>query len=204
MTNDQIRRLALDDDVISLTGALVDIPSESGEEQVIADAVHSALDPLPHLAVERVGNNIVARTMHGRADRVVIGGHLDTVPAAGNLPCRREGGFLHGLGTCDMKGGIAVALRLAATVRESSRDITYLFYECEEVTAQRNGLLRLSRDRPDLLAGDFAILMEPSNARVEAGCQGTLRAEIAISGVRSHSARSWMGENAVHQAVEVL
>ncbi len=204
MTNDQIKRLALDGDVISLTSALVDIPSESGQEEVIADAVQSALNSVPHLEVERIGNNVVARTNFKKADRVVVGGHLDTVPAAGNLPCRREGGFLHGLGSCDMKGGVAVALRLALTVTDPNRDLTFVFYECEEVAAERNGLLRLSRERPELLAGDFAVLMEPSNARVEAGCQGTLRLEIAVPGVRSHSARAWMGDNAVHGAAEVL
>ena len=196
--------LDLTTDVVSLTAALVDIPSESLDEQVIADLVEAALSHLPHLEVVRDGHTIVARTSLGRPERVVIAGHLDTVPANGNLPSRLEGGILHGLGTCDMKGGVAIALMMAATVPEPVRDITYVFYEGEEIAAEHNGLGRLARERPELLAGDFAILMEPSNAGVEAGCQGTMRAEIRTAGERAHSARAWMGSNAIHALAPVL
>ena len=196
--------LDLTTDVVSLTAALVDIPSESLDEQVIADAVEAALRPLAHLEVVRDGHTIVARTSLGRAERVVIAGHVDTVPANGNLPSRLEGDILHGLGTCDMKGGVAIALMMAATVAEPVRDITYVFYDGEEIAAEHNGLGRLARERPELLAGDFAILMEPSNAGVEAGCQGTMRAEIRTAGERAHSARSWMGSNAIHALAPVL
>jgi succinyl-diaminopimelate desuccinylase len=196
--------LDLTQDPVTLTEQLVDIFSESGEEQAIADAVEAALQQLAHLEVERFGNTVVARTQLGRAERVVIGGHLDTVPANDNFPSRREPDTIHGLGSCDMKGGVAVALHLAATVPEPVRDITYLFYDCEEVEAERNGLTRLSRARPDLLVGDFAVLMEPSNAGVEAGCQGTLRVDVTLDGERAHSARSWMGHNAIHAAAPVL
>ncbi len=196
--------LDLASDVVTLTTALVDLPSESHHEEAIADAVEAALRALPHLAVERDGNTVVARTSLGRAERVVIGGHLDTVPAADNLPARLVDGRLSGLGACDMKGGVAVALRLAATVAEPVRDVTYVFYEAEEVEERFNGLRRLAETRPDLLAGDFAVLMEPSGAGVEAGCQGTLRAEVRTVGRRAHSARSWLGENAIHAAGEVL
>ena len=196
--------LDLTTDVVSLTAALVDIPSESLDEQVIADAVEAALRPLAHLEVVRDGPTIVARTSLGRAERVVIAGHVDTVPANGNLPSRLEGDILHGLGTCDMKGGVAIALMMAATVAEPVRDITYVFYDGEEIAAEHNGLGRLARERPELLAGDFAILMEPSNAGVEAGCQGTMRAEIRTAGERAHSARSWMGSNAIHALAPVL
>ena len=196
--------LDLTTDVVSLTAALVDIPSESLDEQVIADLVEAALSHLPHLEVVRDGHTIVARTSLGRPERVVIAGHLDTVPANGNLPSRLEDGILHGLGTCDMKGGVAIALMMAATVPEPVRDITYVFYEGEEIAAEHNGLGRLARERPELLAGDFAILMEPSNAGVEAGCQGTMRAEIRTAGERAHSARAWMGSNAIHALAPVL
>ena len=196
--------LDLTTDVVSLTAALVDIPSESLDEQVIADAVDAALRPLAHLEVVRDGHTIVARTSLGRAERVVIAGHIDTVPANGNLPSRLEGDILHGLGTCDMKGGVAIALMMAATVTEPVRDITYVFYEGEEIAAEHNGLGRLARERPELLAGDFAILMEPSNAGVEAGCQGTMRAEIRTAGERAHTARAWMGSNAIHALAPVL
>ena len=196
--------LDLTQDPVALTERLVDIPSESGEEGPIADAVEAALRGLGHLEVVRLGNTVAARTDLGRPDRVVIAGHLDTVPVNDNLPSRREDGVLHGLGTCDMKGGVAVALHLAATVPEPTRDVTFLFYDCEEIEAERNGLTRLSRERPDLLAGDFAVLMEPSNAGVEAGCQGTLRVEVTVNGERAHSARSWKGDNAIHAAGPVL
>ena len=191
-------------DVVALTADLVDIASESHDEQAIADAVEAVLRAAPHLDVVRDGHTLVARTDLGRAERVVIAGHLDTVPANGNVPSRLEGDVLWGLGSCDMKGGVAVALRLAAHLAEPSRDVTYVFYEAEEVAAQFNGLGRLARERPELLAGDFAILMEPSTADVEAGCQGTMRFDVVTRGERSHSARSWMGVNAIHAAYQVL
>ena len=135
---------------------------------------------------------------------MILAGHTDTVPVAGNLPSRLDGPRMYGCGTTDMKSGVAVQLRLAASLTEPRRDVTYVFYDCEEIAADRNGLLRLSRNRPDLLAGDFAVLMEPSSGEIEGGCQGTLRAEIAVAGQRAHTARSWMGRNAIHEAAAVL
>jgi succinyl-diaminopimelate desuccinylase len=156
--------------------------------------------------VTRRAHTIVARTDLGRDERVVIAGHLDTVPVNDNLPSRldEEAGILHGCGTCDMKGGDAVLLHLAATVPEPVRDVTYVLYEAEEVEERYNGLKHLAEREPDLLAADFAILMEPSNAGVEAGCQGTLRVEVTTTGERAHSARSWKGVNAIHAATDVL
>jgi succinyl-diaminopimelate desuccinylase len=194
----------LDLDGAALTAQLVDIPSVSGEEGPIADEIEAALRSLPHLAVHRDGHTIVARTTLGRAERVVLAGHVDTVPIAGNVPSHAEGSRLYGCGTTDMKSGVAVQLRLAAAVTSPARDITYVFYDCEEVAADRNGLLRLSRHRPDLLAGDFAVLMEPTSAQIEGGCQGTLRAEVTAAGKRAHTARSWMGVNAIHEAAPIL
>jgi succinyl-diaminopimelate desuccinylase len=191
-------------DGAALTAWLVDTPSVSGEEGPLTDAIEAALRALPHLTVHRDGNTVVARTTLGRAERVILAGHVDTVPVAGNLPSRREGSRLYGCGTSDMKSGVAVQLRLAAGVTSPGRDVTYVFYDCEEVAADRNGLLRLSRNRPDLLAGDFAVLMEPSSAEIEGGCQGTLRADVVVAGQRAHTARSWMGRNAIHQAGAVL
>ena len=196
--------LDLTADVVTLTEQLVDIESVSGNEEAIADAVEARLRALPHLEVSRHGNNVVARTDQGRAERVVIAGHLDTVPVNDNLPARRDEKDLHGLGSCDMKGGVAVALRIAATMPVTNRDITFLFYDCEEVEAERNGLKLLGDRHPELLRADFAILMEPSDAVVEAGCQGTMRADVTTRGERAHTARSWKGVNAIHRAAEVL
>ncbi|MGZ4444097.1 MAG: succinyl-diaminopimelate desuccinylase [Nocardioidaceae bacterium] len=196
--------LDLSVDAVTLTENLVNLESVSGNEKEIADAVEGALRALGHLEVSRHGNNVVARTSLGRAERVVIAGHLDTVPLNDNLPARRDEKLLHGLGACDMKGGCAVALRIAATVPEPNRDLTFVFYECEEVEAERNGLGHLARDVPELLEADFAILMEPSDGVVEAGCQGTMRVDVTTHGERAHSARSWTGSNAIHAAAEVL
>ncbi len=187
-----------------LTARLVDIESVSGGEEPLADAIEAALRELPHLDVHRDGNAVVARTDLGRPRRVVLAGHIDTVPVAGNLPSRTEHDRLYGCGTSDMKSGVAVQLGLAAQVGEPNQDVTYVFYDCEEIDAQRNGLLRLSGNRPDLLAGDLAVLMEPTSGVVEGGCQGTLRAEIRATGKRAHSGRSWLGINAIHEAGRIL
>jgi succinyl-diaminopimelate desuccinylase len=196
--------LDLTADAVTLTEQLVNIESVSRDERAIADAVEAALRALPHLTVTRHGHTAVARTDLGRPERVVIAGHLDTVPVNDNLPARREGGLLHGLGTCDMKGGDAVILRLAATVPEPVRDVTFILYEAEEIEAEHNGLYLLSQRHPELMEADFAILMEPSNAVVEAGCQGTMHVDVRSFGERAHSARSWRGVNAIHGAGEVL
>lgn len=189
---------------VALAAQLIDVPSESRHEEPLADLVESALRDLPWLEVSRHGNTIVARTELGRGERVLIGGHLDTVPANDNLPHRFVGGALYGLGACDMKGGVAVSLSLAATLAEPTRDVTYVYYECEEIEASLNGLKLLADHHPQLLEADLAILMEPSDAGVEAGCQGTLRVEVRSAGERAHSARSWMGVNAIHGAGEIL
>jgi succinyl-diaminopimelate desuccinylase len=205
---DEGMQLDLTTDVVALTEQLVNIESVSRHEQEIADAVETALAAYDHLTVTRHGNTVVARTDLGLGERVVIAGHLDTVPLNDNLPARYEqragGDILHGLGTCDMKGGDAVILRLAATLTEPVRDVTYLLYDAEEIEAVHNGLNKLSQSHPELMTADFAILMEPSNAGVEAGCQGTLRVEVCTTGERAHSARSWRGVNAIHRAGEVL
>ena len=196
--------LDLSHDVVALTETVVNIESVSRNEETLADAIETALRELSHLEVTRIGHSLVARTLLGRGERVVIAGHVDTVPLNRNLPARNDGTSLHGLGTCDMKGGVAVALRLAHDLTEPVRDVTYVFYEAEEIDDVYNGLGIVARERPDLVEGDFAILMEPSDAVVEAGCQGTLRVEVRTTGERAHSARSWRGVNAIHGAGEVL
>jgi succinyl-diaminopimelate desuccinylase len=199
----------IETDVASLTAALVDIASVSGDEKPIADAVELALRDLAYLDVERDGNVVLARTDAGRPQRIVMAGHLDTVPIADNVPSRRDGDILHGCGSSDMKSGVAAMLRMAASLRPSKGrstpyDLTYLFYDCEEIEANRNGLGRLSKERADVLRADLAIVLEPTNGVVEAGCQGTVKLEITLTGTRAHSARAWLGHNAIHAAAPVL
>ena len=201
--------LDLTGDVCSLTAALVDLPSVSGAEKALADAIEGALRTLPRLSVERYGQNVVARTDLGRGQRVILAGHIDTVPIADNVPSRVEGDTLYGCGSSDMKSGVAVQLRIAAALGaerapEPTRDVTFVFYDCEEVESARNGLARMAAARPEWLHGDFAVLLEPTDGAIEGGCQGTLRAKITVPGVRAHSARSWLGRNAIHAAAPLL
>lgn len=192
-------------DAPALTAALVDFPSVSGTEKPLADAIEEALRELPHLTVDRHGNNVVARTYLGHGERVILAGHIDTVPIADNVPSRLdENGVLWGCGTSDMKSGVALQLRIAATVPEPNRDLTFVFYDNEEVAAHLNGLGHVAEAHPDWLEGDFAVLLEPSDAQVEGGCQGTLRVFLRTTGERAHSARSWMGSNAIHAAAPIL
>lgn len=191
-------------DPVALTRALVDIESVSGAEQEITDAVEQSLRTVDHLRVDRVGNVVCARTQLGRSQRVILAGHLDTVPLHDNLPSTLDGDVLYGCGTSDMKSGSAIALHLAVSVAEPAFDVTYLFYDCEEVDAERNGLNRISRSHPQWLEADFAILLEPTYGLVEAGCQGSMRVVVRTEGERAHSARSWLGVNAIHGAGEVL
>jgi succinyl-diaminopimelate desuccinylase len=188
----------------ALTASLVDVPSVSGSEVRLADEVELALRTLGHLEVSRDGDTIAARTELGRDRRIVVAGHLDTVPIAENLPSRRDGERLYGCGSSDMKSGIAVMLRVAASTVEPRHDLTWLFYDNEEVEAARNGLGRVARNEPKWLEGDLAILMEPTANRVEAGCQGTMRVIVVVPGRRAHSARSWLGDNAIHRAGDIL
>lgn len=193
---------------LDITRAICDVPSVSDDETTLADLIDEAVRALPHLSVYRDGDTIVARTELGRPQRVAIAGHIDTVPINGNVPTRDieiDGEpFLWGRGTVDMKSGVAVQLKLAAELADPRVDLTWMWYDHEEVDAELNGLTRLARTRPDLFAADFAILGEPSNGQVEGGCNGTLRAVVSTRGVRAHSARSWIGENAIHKAAPIL
>ncbi len=191
-------------DPVDLLRTIVDIESVSGNEGALADAVEAALGRCGHLDVWRDGDAVVARTRLGRPSRVAIAGHLDTVPVKDNLPSRLVGDRVYGRGACDMKGGVAVALGLAATLIEPRHDVTWIFYDHEEVAGELNGLARIARVRRDLLKADFAVLMEPTGTIVEGGCQGTSRFEITTTGRAAHSARSWLGENAIHGAADVL
>jgi succinyl-diaminopimelate desuccinylase len=191
-------------DLLARSAELVDIPSVSHDEAVIAERVEALLKEAPWLQVDRIANTVVARTQLGRAQRLLLAGHLDTVPPNGNQGARVEGETLWGLGATDMKGGLAVLCELAVTEADPSVDVTYVLYECEEVEQHHNGLSLLRADRPDLLAADAAVLAEPTGGRVEAGCQGTMRVALTLVGERAHTARPWMGENAVHRLAPVL
>ena len=192
-------------DPIALTAALVDIPSESRHEQRIADEVEAALRAQADgYEVIRNGDAVLARTNFGRPSRVLLAGHLDTVPAADSVPSRRVGDELFGCGTSDMKSGDAVFLHLAATIAEPSHDITLVMYDCEEIESSANGLGRIERELRDWLRADVAILGEPSGGYIEAGCQGTIRVVARAKGTRAHSARPWLGDNAIHKLGAVL
>ncbi len=193
------------DGVLGLAAALVAIPSVSHDEGLVADAVEGALRLCPWLSVERVGDNVVARTEQGRPTRVLVAGHLDTVPpVAGNEDPRVEDGILYGVGAADMKGGLAVMLHLAGSLPEPAVDVSWCFYVCEEVAPRHNGLRRLWRDRPDLVTADAGILCEPTGCAVEAGCQGTMRVRLDLAGRRAHTARPAAGRNAIHRLAPVL
>ncbi len=200
--------LEISTNLTELTMAVCNIESVSGNEARLADAVASALSAFAHLEIIRDGNAVVAKTNLGREQRVVIAGHLDTVPVANNLPAtlhhfEREQVII-GRGTVDMKGGIAVMLKLAAELSEPKYDITWVFYDNEEVASDLNGLGRIARNRPDLIQGDFAVLCEPTSALIEGGCNGTIRIEVKAKGVKAHSARPWMGKNAIHELTDAL
>ncbi|MFC3299908.1 succinyl-diaminopimelate desuccinylase [Arthrobacter agilis] len=202
--------LDLTSDVAHLTAVLLDIESVSGDERGIADAIERALRPLAHLEVVRDGDCVMARTSLGRSERVILAGHIDTVPlpstagSRGTVPSVWDGEVLFGRGATDMKGGVAVQLALASALTEPTRDITYVFYDHEEVEASLSGLGRVADSHPDWLVADFAVLLEPTDGTVEGGCNGTARFEVRTAGKASHSARAWMGVNAIHGAAEVL
>lgn len=186
-------------DLLALTASLVDIRSESHHEGPITDHLEQILRAVPWLRVDRLGHNLVARTSLGRAQRLILAGHSDTVPVNANHPAEIDGDVLRGCGAADMKGGLAVMVELARTMVEPIVDVTYVFYEAEEVASEFNGLARLFRERAHWLDGDVAILGEPTDGDIEAGCQGTMRAVLTLSGHRAHTARPWMGRNAVHR-----
>jgi succinyl-diaminopimelate desuccinylase len=191
-------------DLLALTAQLVAVPSVSRFEQPLTAWLESELRGVPGLEVTRVGDNLVARTMSGRNQRLVLAGHTDTVPANGNAEARIDGDRLTGVGSSDMKSGLAVMLQAARTITEPALDVTYVFYAREEIAAAESGLLELLNGAPDLVRGDAALLGEPTDGSIEAGCQGTLRVRVTMSGVRAHPARPWMGRNAIHRLGGVL
>lgn len=209
-------------DALSLTRQMIDIPSVSGQEGPLADAVEAAarsagFGTVPALEILRDGDAVCARTRLGLPQRVVLAGHLDTVPIADNVPGRteiRDGvDVVWGRGSVDMLGGCAAALALACEVgpliaagehAALTADVTWIFYDHEEVASHLNGLGRIERNHPQWLAGDLALLGEPTAAHVEGGCNGTLRVIARFPGRAAHSARAWMGVNAIHAMAPVI
>ena len=196
--------LQLTKNLAELTADLVDIPSVSLDEKNLADQVQSALEELSRLEVTRIENTLIARTNFGFDNRIVLAGHLDTVPANNNQKSQTTNEAIHGLGAVDMKGGLAVMLKLLQRVSEFKKDVTFLFYEAEEIESKYNGLEKISKTQAKLLEADFAILLEPTGAVLEMGCQGSVRFKLTIKGTRAHSARWWKGDNAIHKAQGVL
>jgi succinyl-diaminopimelate desuccinylase len=190
--------------LVARTVELIDIASESFAEAELVAHLETVLAPASHLSLDRVGDNLVARTTRGRSRRLVLAGHTDTVPANGNARAEVRGGEVWGLGSADMKAGLAVMVELALGLAQPDLDVTYVFYAREEVAGRHSGLEELFVARPDLLVGDAAILGEPTAGRIEAGCQGTLRALLTLVGERAHTARPWMGRNAIHRLGPVL
>jgi len=191
-------------DLLQRTAELVAVPSVSLDEGRLADQVEAELRGVDGLQVERIDGNVVARTQLGRPLRLVLAGHLDTVPANGNATPTIDGDVLWGLGAADMKGGLAVMLEVAHTLDDPAVDVTWIFYTGEEISSTHNGLGHLFRDRPELVAGDVALLGEPTGGAIEAGCQGSMRVQATLRGRRAHTARPWMGRNAIHRAGRVL
>ena len=190
--------------VVDIAATLIDTPSPSGHESELADAIEAALRATSHLEVIRHGNTVAARTDQGFPSRVVWAGHIDTVPANGNDRASVSDGFLGGRGSVDMKSGVAIGVKLAMELTNPSVDVTWIFYDNEEVESAKNGLRLFGAAHPEWVSGDFAIVGEPSNAIVEGGCNGTIRVEVSAAGTRAHSARSWRGLNAIHRAHEIL
>lgn len=201
---DQAATQDLPEDLLALTAELVAIASPSRDEAALVAWLTAELEALAHLQVERIGDNVIARTNHGCARRVVLAGHTDTVPAAGNETPRIAGDRLFGVGSADMKGGLAVMVALARSLPMSAVDLTFVFYAREEIAAAESGLAEIFALRPELLQGDLALIGEPTAGELEAGCQGTLRATVTLRGARAHTARPWMGRNAIHRLGEAL
>ena len=187
------------DDVLTL----VSIDSVSRNESRLATFIAESLKANPALDVERIGDNVVARTTGHHATRLLVAGHLDTVPGDATA-ARIDGEELRGLGACDMKGSLAVMLELALDAAPRSVEVTWVFYAREEIARSESGLSEVAELRPDLLDADAAVLAEPTGGRVEAGCQGTLRVALDVKGVRAHTARPYVGRNAIHRLGDVI
>jgi succinyl-diaminopimelate desuccinylase len=187
---------------------LVDIPSESRSEAALAEHV-AAVVPRGRLGlVHREEETLVYATQRRDRPLVLLAGHLDTVPAQGNIPGRLENGAVHGLGASDMKGGLAVMIELARWVEESGTDLdvdlALLFFPREELPPAESAVPAFFAAGTDAGRADLVIVLEPTDNTIQAGCLGVVNAELVFAGESAHSARPWMGVNAVDVAVAAL
>lgn len=181
---------------------LVDIPSVTGEEGPLCEALAARLGrTYREEHIRRIGNSVVVGTPTDRP-LVLLVGHIDTVPRQGQGPARVEGGRLFGLGTSDMKSGVAVMVHLLEdrSVREGPYDVVGVFYDAEEGPHARNGLEPVLQGLPWLAEAAFAVVTEPTDLELQLGCQGLVNATVRFEGKAAHSARPWLGVNAVTKA----
>ncbi len=176
---------------------LVDIPSETGNEAEIRDAIANRLDGRPL----RVVRDSVIVGEPG-AGKIVLAGHTDTVPLQGHVGARVEGDRLYGLGATDMKGGLAVMIHLLEDL--GTDRLVGVFYAGEEGPLSGNDLGPVLDEVPSLLEVDAAVVMEPTNREVHAGCQGSINATVSFIGEPGHSARPWRGVNAITRSADFL
>jgi succinyl-diaminopimelate desuccinylase len=188
--------------------ALVDIASESRDEAAILAHIRSRLAAIPDLTLAEDRDAVLAALPVRRSDvpLVLLAGHVDTVPLAGAAhPGRREAGAIVGRGAADMKGALAVMLALAEDgVTGSAADVGYLFFGREEIPITGSALLPALERTPVLRGAALAIVLEPTANELEVGCNGNLSARVTVRGRAAHSARPWLGDNAIHKAIEAL
>ncbi len=191
------------------TLALIDVASESWDEATILAHLREEVPEGFDLADDADACLLyLPTTRRGGAPLVVFAGHVDTVPVADNVPGRREGDAVIGRGASDMKAGVAVMLEaMEAFARgelATDLDVGFLFFGREEVSTDDSALLPLFERAPALREADLAVVMEPTDNALEIGCLGNLNARVIARGVAAHSARPWLGDNAIHHAIEAL
>jgi succinyl-diaminopimelate desuccinylase len=195
--------VSLADRLAARTLELVDFPSESRDEAALAAHVLGVLRD-GGVAVRDAGDTCVLAGTTARGERplVLLAGHLDTVPAQGNRPGRRDDDAVHGLGASDMKGAVAVMIELALAAPEANVDLGYVFFGREELPITDSALSRLLEREPSLREADLVVVMEPTSNAIHAGCLGNVNAAWTFHGRSGHSARPWFADNAIHRAAD--
>lgn len=186
---------------------LVDVPSESRHEASVRELLRGLVPTEYRPVFEGDEAFLWARERRPETALLVLAGHYDTVPAQDNVPGRIGGGAVHGCGASDMKGGVAVALELVrelATLEPGRVDVALLLFGREELPPEHNPLPALFDGCPLVHEAALAVLLEPTDLTIQAGCLGNLSARVTFHGVSGHSARPWLAENALHRAIEGL